>query len=81
MAITFGVNVGLFRTMLANGERGYTAEELGPLLGVQTSLLARLMRHLVAMGYLSDAAEGRYRLTAFSKALTIPIIADGYPTM
>lgn len=39
MAITFGVNVGLFRTMLANGERAYSADELAPSLDVQTSLL------------------------------------------
>lgn len=81
MAITFGVNVGLFRTMLANGERACTADELAPLLGVQASLLARLMRHLAAMGYLRGTAEGKYQLTEFSKALTIPIISDGYPCL
>lgn len=39
MAITFGVNVGLFRIMLANNERRCSAEDLAPLLGVEATLL------------------------------------------
>lgn len=45
------------------------------------NMLARLMRHLAAMGYLRETAECRYQLTEFSKALTIPIIGDGYPCL
>lgn len=39
MAITFGVNVGLFRTMLANEGQPCGAEDLAPLLGVEGPLL------------------------------------------
>lgn len=46
-----------------------------------TTISARLMRHLAAMGYLDEAARCQYRLTGFSKALTIPIICDGYPCL
>lgn len=39
------------------------------------------MRHLAAMRYLVETAPCRYGLTDFSRALTIPIIGDGYPCL
>ncbi len=39
------------------------------------------MRHIGAMGYLEETGADEYKLTNFSKSLTIPIIADGYPCM
>lgn len=41
MAITVGVNVGLFKTMLANDGRPCSAEALAPLLGVEAALLGK----------------------------------------
>jgi hypothetical protein len=37
------------------------------------------MRHLAAMGYIAETSANEYKPTNFSKALTIPIIGDGYP--
>jgi hypothetical protein len=33
------------------------------------------------MGYLHETGVDEYKLTSFSKALTLPVIADGYPCM
>ncbi|RMY95779.1 hypothetical protein D0864_05279 [Hortaea werneckii] len=81
MAITFGVNQGLFDTMVANGDRPSQVSELAASLDVESSLLARIMRHLAAMGYISETDFGEYRLTNLSKSFTIPIIKDGYPCL
>lgn len=39
------------------------------------------MRHMAAMGYIVEVAADEYKLTNFTKSLTIPIIGDGYPCM
>lgn len=37
------------------------------------------MRHIAAMGYITEVAADEYAPTNFSKSLTIPIIGEGYP--
>lgn len=37
------------------------------------------MRHIAALGYLTEVGPDEYSLTNFSKSLSIPIIGDGYP--
>lgn len=44
-----------------------------------TVLLARLMRHTAAMGYIKEVGPDTYKPTNFSSSLTIPSIGDGYP--
>jgi hypothetical protein len=39
------------------------------------------MRHMAAMGYMTEVAADEYKPTNFTKSLTIPIIGDGYPCM
>ena len=39
------------------------------------------MKHIAAMGYIKEINEDEYAPTNFSKALTIPIIGDGYPCL
>lgn len=41
MAITFGVNQGLFDTMVANGDRPSKVTELAASLDVESSLLGK----------------------------------------
>lgn len=42
-------------------------------------LVARLMRHLGAMGYIIETGVDEYAPTNFSKAMSLRIIGDGYP--
>jgi hypothetical protein len=49
--------------------------------GYSLTLPARLMRHIAAMGFITETNSDEYKATNFSKALTIPIIGDGYPAL
>lgn len=37
------------------------------------------MKHIAAMGYIEETGPDEYASTNFSRALTIPVIGDGYP--
>lgn len=41
----------------------------------------RLMRHLGAMGYLIEVGADEYRSTNYTKALSLPVIGNGYLAM
>lgn len=43
--------------------------------------LARLMRHLAAVGYLKELAPDTYERTHFTKALSVPMIGETYPVV
>ncbi|KAI6282399.1 hypothetical protein MCOR27_003799 [Pyricularia oryzae] len=77
-ALTFGVDAGLWELMARNGDGPQAVADLAAVLGVDPPLLARVMRHVAAMGYLEEVGVDRYRPTAFVKALTIPMIGAGY---
>lgn len=77
-ALTFGVDAGLWELMARNGDAPQAVADLAAVLGVDPPLLARVMRHVAAMGYLEEVGVDRYRPTAFVKALTIPMIGAGY---
>jgi Mn-dependent DtxR family transcriptional regulator len=75
-----GVESGLFNLMAK--ETGPTkVHDIAGALGVDPALLSRLMRHISAMGYIKEIGPDEYKSTNFSRALTIPIIGDGYPCM
>lgn len=42
---------------------------------------ARSMKHIAAMGYVIETDTDEYAHTNFSKALSIPVIGDGYPVL
>ena len=46
-----------------------------------TTTLGRIMRYIGATGYLCKTGVDEYKLTNFSKAPALPVIADGYPCM
>lgn len=39
------------------------------------------MKHIAGMGYIKETGADEYAPTNFSRALTIPIIGDGYPAL
>lgn len=43
--------------------------------------VGRLMRHVAAMEVVLETGPDEYKLTNFSKTLTIPKYADGFPCM
>lgn len=79
--LCFGVDAGLWKLMAKNGDRPQKVSELAEALGVDPLLLGRLMRHLGAMGYVTETAMDEYKPTNYSKAMSIPIIGDGYLAM
>ncbi|TLD12127.1 uncharacterized protein PgNI_03583 [Pyricularia grisea] len=77
-ALTFGIDTGLWELMARNGDRPQAVADLAAALGIDPPLLARVMRHVAAMGYLKETGVDEYQPTAFIKALTIEIISAGY---
>ncbi|TLD26357.1 hypothetical protein PspLS_05160 [Pyricularia sp. CBS 133598] len=77
-ALTFGIDTGLWELMARNGDRPQAVADLAGALGIDPPLLARVMRHVTAMGYLKEMGVDQYQPTAFIKALTIEIIGAGY---
>lgn len=39
------------------------------------------MRHLAAMGYLAQTGKDEYKATNYSKAMSLPVIGNGYLAM
>ncbi|KAK4033599.1 Demethylsterigmatocystin 6-O-methyltransferase [Parachaetomium inaequale] len=79
MALTIGVNTGLFHLLAKDGGCAKKADDMAKTLGIQPALLCRLLRHVAAMGYIVEVAADEYKPTNFAKSLTIPSIGDGYP--
>ncbi|KAF4958401.1 hypothetical protein FSARC_11035 [Fusarium sarcochroum] len=79
--LSFGVETGLWKLMASNGDRPQKVSELAKSLDVDASLLGRLMRHLGAMGYINETDADVYLPTNYAKAMSIPIISDGYLAM
>jgi hypothetical protein len=40
--------------------------------------LGRLMRHLGAMGYVVETGVDEFKLTNYTKAMSLDVIGDGY---
>ncbi|SPJ88008.1 related to O-methyltransferase [Fusarium torulosum] len=76
--LIFGVDTGLWKLMVENGEKPQKVSNLATSLGVEPLLLRRIMRHLGAMGYITETGFDEYKPTNYSKAMSIPIISDGY---
>ncbi|KAI8176976.1 O-methyltransferase mpaG [Colletotrichum sp. SAR 10_65] len=76
--ILAGIYSGLWKHMTENpGPK--KVEKLAYTLGFDADVLARLLRHLGAMGYIKEVGADEYELTNFSKSLSLPLIAGGYP--
>ncbi|KAI4642224.1 hypothetical protein J4E93_007368 [Alternaria ventricosa] len=69
-AITTCYNAGVFGVL---GDKPMKVDDIANKLGKP--------RELLAMGYITETDSDEYMATNFSKALTIPIIGDGYPAL
>ncbi|KAJ3472844.1 hypothetical protein NLG97_g10682 [Lecanicillium saksenae] len=77
-ALNFGVDSGLWALMAKNGKEPQRVTDLATCLGIDPMLLGRLMRHLGAMGYITETGEDEYTPTNYSLAMSIPVIGNGY---
>jgi hypothetical protein len=80
-AITTCYNAGVFRVLAESGDTPIKVSEISHITGVNAEVLARMMKHIGAMGYIKETDSDEYMATNFSNALTIPIIGDGYPCL
>ncbi|KAK8105147.1 hypothetical protein PG999_008506 [Apiospora kogelbergensis] len=78
VGITMLYNAGVFHFM-AEKDGPVTIDECAEATKMDSKLLARLMRHLGAMGYIIETGVDEYAPTNFSKAMSLRIIGDGYP--
>ncbi|OHW96427.1 sterigmatocystin 8-o-methyltransferase [Colletotrichum incanum] len=76
--IATGIESGLFN-YLAEHPGPKKVDQLSVALRFDSDVLARTMRHLGSMGYLKEIGPDEYEATNFSKSLSLPIIAGGYP--
>ncbi|KAI6087250.1 S-adenosyl-L-methionine-dependent methyltransferase [Hypoxylon rubiginosum] len=80
MAISFGVQSGLWTAMANNGDGPQKVVDLAKQLGVQEELLRRMMRHIAASGYIDMTAPDEYTPNNFSKSLSLAVMGSGYHT-
>lgn len=80
MAISFGVQSGLWTAMMENGDGPQKVVDLAKQLGIQEELLQRMMRHIATSGYIDMTAPDEYTPNSFSKSLALPAISSGYHT-
>ncbi|KAK5657881.1 hypothetical protein OQA88_2430 [Cercophora sp. LCS_1] len=79
-ALAIGVQSKMLEAMLTDEGSPKTATEIAQAIDAGASLADRILRHLAAMGYGTETGPQIYKLTNFSRALTIPIIGAGYPS-
>ncbi|KAI1278297.1 S-adenosyl-L-methionine-dependent methyltransferase [Xylaria sp. FL0933] len=80
MAISFGVQSGLWTAMANNGDGPQKVVDLSKQLGMQEELLKRIMRHIAASGYIDMTAPDEYTPNNFSKSLVLPVMSGSYYT-
>ncbi|PYI32237.1 o-methyltransferase [Aspergillus indologenus CBS 114.80] len=79
-AIEIGVDLDLF-TALSRDDKPKSAAELAMATGVSQLMLARVLKHLAAMGVIKETGPDEYRRTGFSTAMQSPRYSDAYPCM
>ncbi|KAM7198778.1 S-adenosyl-L-methionine-dependent methyltransferase [Rhypophila sp. PSN 637] len=77
-SIALGVDVGLFKALVLHQGRPKKVKEIAGIIGFDVDGMSRILRHLAAMGHIENTGPDEYAPNNFSKALTIPVIADGY---
>lgn len=63
--------------MARNGDREQSVDELARATHADPVLVARILRHLGAMGYVEETKQNHYKPTGFSRALSNPSISGG----
>ncbi|KAJ4160377.1 hypothetical protein NW754_003502 [Fusarium falciforme] len=77
-ALTAGTDKGLW-PYLAKINGPFNVAEVAEAKGIEPALLSRLLRHVSAMGYLTELGQDRYELNNFTKSMAFPFINAGYP--
>ncbi|KAK6212654.1 hypothetical protein LQW54_005075 [Pestalotiopsis sp. IQ-011] len=80
-ALNTGTVSGLWLAMAQNGDRPQTVKELATATGMDSVLLARLMRHLASMQYLVQTGTNEYKTTNFTKAMAHELMGDSHIAM
>ncbi|OJJ43620.1 hypothetical protein ASPZODRAFT_169288 [Penicilliopsis zonata CBS 506.65] len=77
-AIETSIGLGLFKA-LAQREQSMSATELAHATGAEPVFLARILKHLAAMGVIKETGADEYCSTGFSKTMSIERFSDAYP--
>ncbi|KAJ5789596.1 O-methyltransferase family 2 [Penicillium psychrosexuale] len=75
-----GVDLGLF-AILSKDDKPKSAAELAKATGADPVLLARILKHLCAMGVILETGPNEYRRTGVSISLSLQRYNDAYPCM
>ncbi|KAJ5513696.1 Winged helix-turn-helix transcription repressor DNA-binding [Penicillium fimorum] len=79
-ALETAVDINLF-SALGTDDKPKTVAELAKTTSVDPILLGRLMKHLAAMGTITETGYNEYCPTGFSKVLTVERYSDAFPLM
>ncbi|CAL5873011.1 uncharacterized protein PFLUO_LOCUS7280 [Penicillium psychrofluorescens] len=79
-AIETGINIGLFKALCEGGEPK-TVKTLATATGAELNFLSRILKHLGAMGVITETGPDTYQATSFAKVMTIQKYADGFPSL
>ncbi|KAJ5499348.1 Winged helix-turn-helix transcription repressor DNA-binding [Penicillium expansum] len=79
-ALETAVDINLF-SALDTDDKPKNVADLSKATSVDPILLGRLMKHLAAMGTISETGYNEYRSTGFSKVLTVERYSDAFPLM
>ncbi|KAL4881812.1 S-adenosyl-L-methionine-dependent methyltransferase [Aspergillus karnatakaensis] len=79
-AIETCVDLGVF-PVLSKDDTPKTAVELAEATNADAGMLARLLKHLAAMGVVAETGPDTYRRNGFSTSLSAKRYSDAYPCM
>ncbi|BCS20287.1 uncharacterized protein APUU_20719A [Aspergillus puulaauensis] len=79
-ALETAVGLNLFAA-LGTDDTSRSVAELAQATGSDPALLSRLMKHLAAVGVITETGHDEYRATGFSKVLTGEKYSDAFPLM
>ncbi|CAI7669482.1 unnamed protein product [Penicillium manginii] len=76
--IEAGVDMGLF-TALSQDDKPKNVSSLAEAVSAEPKMLARILKHLCAMGVILETGPDEYRRTGFSISLMSERFSDAYP--
>ncbi|KAJ5131069.1 O-methyltransferase family 2 [Penicillium bovifimosum] len=79
-ALETGVDLDVF-AVLSKDEKPKTATDLAAATGADPVMLARILKHLAAMGVILETGPNEYRRTGISSSLSMKRYNDAYPCM
>ncbi|KAF5007641.1 hypothetical protein FDECE_6027 [Fusarium decemcellulare] len=77
-ALTAGTHKNLW-TYLVKLDGPFNVADVAKAKDIEPALLARLLRHISSMGYLTEVGFDTYELNNFTRSMAFPFINAGYP--